>query len=191
MVLWVYKKLLNMPHNINYNIKESKRARGLRIVVNCDAGVSVVTPKGFDKTLVDDFISQKSCWIKEKIEHFESRKKIELPKDVVQGSYHTCNARAKRMIKGRVEHFNSFYNFKYNRISIKKQSTRWGSCSSKRNLNFNYKLLFLSQELADYVVVHELCHLEEMNHSKKFWDLVGKSFPNFKEIRKEMRGISL
>jgi len=180
-----------MSHNINYNIKESKKTKRPRIVVNCDAGVSVVIPKGFNKNLVDSFISEKSRWIKEKIEQFESRKKIELPKDVVQGSYHTCNARAKRMIKERVEHFNSFYNFKYNRISIKKQSTRWGSCSSKRNLNFNYKLLFLSQEMADYVVVHELCHLQEMNHSKKFWDLVAKVFPNFKEIRKEMRGISL
>jgi len=180
-----------MPHNINYNIKESKKTKRLRIVVNCDAGVSVVIPKGFNKNLVDSFISEKSQWIKEKIEHFESRKKIERPKSIVQGSYYTCNARAKRMIKERVEHFNSFYNFKYNRIAIKKQSTRWGSCSGKKNLNFNFKLLFLPQELADYVVVHELCHLQEMNHSKKFWDLVAKVFPNFKEIRKEMRGISL
>ncbi len=180
-----------MSHNISYNIKESRQARSVRVVVNCDANVSIVTPKGFDKNLIDVFIAQKEEWIKEKIEYFKSRKKIELRKDVMQGNYNTCKARAKKMIKERVEYYNSFYNFKYNRISVKKQSTKWGSCSGKKNLNFNYKLLFLPQEMADYVVVHELCHLREMNHSKKFWDLVAKVFPNFKEIRKEMRGISL
>jgi len=180
-----------MPHGISYNIRESKRARGLRVVVNCDADVSIVTPRGFDKNLVDIFITQKEAWIREKIEYFKSRKKIARPKSIVQGSYYTCSARAKKMIKERVEYFNSFYNFEYNRISVKKQSTKWGSCSGKKNLNFNYKLLFLPQEMMDYVVVHELCHLQEMNHSKKFWDLVAKVFPNFKEIRKEMRGIRL
>ena len=180
-----------MSHGISYNIRESKRAKRVRLVVSCDAGVSVVTPKGFDRRLVDNFISEKQAWIKEKIEKFKSRKKIELPKDIVQGNYNTCKARAKKMICERVEHYNSFYNFKYNRIAIRRQSTRWGSCSGKKNLNFNYKLLFLPQEMADYVVVHELCHLQEMNHSKRFWDLVAKVFPNFKEIRKEMRGIRL
>ncbi len=180
-----------MPHNISYNIRESKRTKSVRVVVNCKADVSIVTPKGFDRRLVDNFISQKEAWIKEKIEYFKSRKKIVRPDNIVQGSYYTCSARAKKMIVGRVEYYNSFYNLKYNRISVKKQSTKWGSCSRKKNLNFNYKLLFLPQEMADYVVVHELCHLQEMNHSKKFWDLVAKVFPNFKEIRKEMRGISL
>jgi len=180
-----------MPHGISYNIRESKRARGLRVVVNCDADVSIVTPRGFDKNLVDVFITQKEAWIREKIEYFKSRKKIDRPKSIVQGSYYTCSARAKKMIKKRLEYFNSFYNFEYNRISVKKQSTKWGSCSGKKNLNFNYRLLFLPQEMMDYVVVHELCHLQEMNHSKKFWDLVAKVFPNFKEIRKEMRGIRL
>jgi len=60
----------------------------------------------------------------------------------------------------------------YNRISIKSLKTKWGSCSSKKNLNFNYKILFLSEKDRDYLIVHELSHLVHMNHSSKFWDLV-------------------
>ncbi len=89
----------------------------------------------------------------------------------------------------RVEYFNKTYGFEYNKISIKDQKTRWGSCSRRRNLNFNYKIMFLPDELRDYVIVHELCHLGEFNHSKNFWNLVAQTLPNFKEIKKQFKTI--
>ncbi len=89
-------------------------------------------------------------------------------------------------IKERLEFFNNFYGYQYNRISIRNQKSRWGSCSSKKNLNFNYKILFLPPEICDYIVVHELCHLKELNHSRFFWDLVFKTIPDYKEIRKKL-----
>lgn len=94
---------------------------------------------------------------------------------------------ARMLVHSRLEYFNQFYNFKYGTVRIKAQTTRWGSCSSKGNLNFNYKIALLPPHLSDYVVVHELCHLGEFNHSQDFWDLVGKTFPNYWELRAELK----
>ncbi|PIP23438.1 MAG: hypothetical protein COX90_01110 [Candidatus Nealsonbacteria bacterium CG_4_10_14_0_2_um_filter_38_17] len=70
---------------------------------------------------------------------------------------------------------------------MKNQKTRWGSCFKKGNPNFNYKIALLSQRLADYIVVHELCHLGELNHSQKSWNLVAKAVPDYPEIRDELK----
>ena len=95
--------------------------------------------------------------------------------------------RALVLVENRISHFNRAYKFKINRIVIKNQSTRWGSCSSKGNLNFNYKIIYLKPELADYLIVHELCHLGQLNHSKKFWALVSKAIPDYAKINKELK----
>ncbi|MGA2418298.1 MAG: M48 family metallopeptidase [Candidatus Staskawiczbacteria bacterium] len=94
---------------------------------------------------------------------------------------------ARRFIENRINYFNGLYNFKINRIAIKNTTTRWGSCSSKKNLNFNYKIIYLRPALADYLIVHELCHLGEFNHSKRFWALVQKTIPDYIKINKELR----
>ena len=87
---------------------------------------------------------------------------------------------AEIYIPARVNYFADKNGFKFNKISIKDLKTRWGSCSSKRNLSFNYKLMHFDKKVIDYVVVHELCHLKELNHSKKFWELVEEIMPNYK-----------
>jgi predicted metal-dependent hydrolase len=95
---------------------------------------------------------------------------------------------ARRLVKERIEVFNKIYGFKFpNRIAIRNTKSRWGSCSKKGNLNFNYRIVFLSPPLADYLVVHEMCHLGEFNHSYKFWDLVALALPDYKKLRKELR----
>ena len=94
---------------------------------------------------------------------------------------------ARGFVLERLAYFNQFYNFKINRVAIKNTSTRWGSCSSKGNLNFNYKIIYLRPELADYLIVHELCHLGEFNHSSKFHALVAKTIPNYASINKELK----
>ena len=94
---------------------------------------------------------------------------------------------ARIFVENRINYFNKLYNFRINKIAIKNTSTRWGSCSSKRNLNFNYKIIYLRPQLADYLIVHELCHLGELNHSKKFWLLVKKTIPDYVRINKELK----
>jgi hypothetical protein len=94
---------------------------------------------------------------------------------------------ARSFVTDRIEYFNQFYGFKINRVAIKNTYRRWGSCSSKGNLNFNYKIIYLKPELADYLIVHELCHLGEFNHSPRFCALVAKTIPNYAIINKELR----
>lgn len=94
---------------------------------------------------------------------------------------------ARRIILEKVEAINQIYQFPYKKIFIKNQRTRWGSCSSLKNLNFNFKIAFLPEAFLNYVIAHELCHLKEMNHSVRFWALVAQTVPNYRAIRRDLR----
>ena len=93
---------------------------------------------------------------------------------------------AKKIVIELIEEINTNNTFLFNRITIRNQKTRWGSCSSKKNLNFNYKIVKLPKNLAKYLVIHELCHLKHMNHSKDYWELVKIYCPDYKNLRKEL-----
>ena len=97
----------------------------------------------------------------------------------------------KEKITQRVQYYSLKMDVTYNRVSVRNQKTRWGSCSSKGNLNFNYRLFYLPEELLDYVVVHELAHRLHMNHSKDFWQEVERYFPDYKECRKQLKEVEL
>lgn len=94
---------------------------------------------------------------------------------------------ARGLVHMKIATLNVHYGFRVGRVSIRDTKSRWGSCSKSGNLNFNYKILFLPPNIADYIIVHELCHLKEFNHSAKFWSLVSEMVPNYKEIRKELK----
>ncbi len=98
---------------------------------------------------------------------------------------------ARKLVTERVLYWNQFYNFTYQRIAIRNQSTRWGSCSSIGNLNFNYKMVFLPPHLVDYIVVHELCHLYHFNHGHEFWELVAKTIPHYAQCVSELKQVNL
>lgn len=118
------------------------------------------------------------------------RRRVKKPK-IKSQNYLKYKKDAEVLVKERLEYFNQFYNFKWGRVAIRNQKTRWGSCSKKGNLNFNYKIALLTPLQADYIIVHELCHLKEFNHSKKFWDLVAQTIPDYKEVRNSLRTNSL
>jgi predicted metal-dependent hydrolase len=98
---------------------------------------------------------------------------------------------ARSLVHERIAFFNVHYKFAFGRITVRNQKTRWGSCSKKGNLNFNYRLVVIPPRLADYVIVHELCHLKEFNHGKAFWKLVAEMFPDHADARAQLRKISL
>lgn len=87
----------------------------------------------------------------------------------------------------KAKQFSELYGVHYNKISIKNQKTMWGSCSRKGNLNFNVKIVLLPEYFQDYIIVHEICHLKEFNHSPRFWALVAQSVPDHKRLRKGLK----
>jgi len=102
-------------------------------------------------------------------------------KDLVQKALGKwLKAKATESLSSQLATLAELHGFHYNRVSIRGQKTRWGSCSSLKNINLNYKLLFLEQPLVDYVLIHELCHTIEMNHSRRFWSLVADCDINYK-----------
>ena len=102
-------------------------------------------------------------------------------------AYQKYKEEARRLVMARLAHFNTVYGFAWGRIAIRNQKSRWGSCSKKGNLNFSYRLALIPSPLADYIILHELCHLGEFNHSRRFWDLVERGMPDWKERRKLLR----
>lgn len=93
------------------------------------------------------------------------------------------------LVTRKIINFNTFYHFNLGRITVRNQRSRWGSCSKRGNLNFNYRLALIPDVLVDYVIVHELCHLVEFNHSKDFWNLVAQTIPNYAQLRKQLHKI--
>jgi len=94
---------------------------------------------------------------------------------------------AARLISGRIDELSSQMGISYQRIVIRGQKTRWGSCSHKKNLSFNWKLIMAPEPVVDYVIIHELTHLKEMNHSKRFWELVARYCPRWREHKKWLK----
>lgn len=169
---------------MEYQWIRSKR-KSMTIQIKAHGQVFVRTPYRVSKRTVEQFLYAHQKWILEKqhqviaaeaqqvhITDEERKQGIEL---------------AKKLIPERVAYFAKHMGVTYGRITIREQKTRWGSCSSKGNLNFNWKLVLFEPELLDYVVVHELAHRIEMNHSASFWAIVESVLPDYKERRKRLR----
>ncbi len=170
---------------MDYIIKKFRNSKSVRLIIKPGGELVVTAPKRISVKFIERFILSKEKWIKEKIEQLKLVP-VKNTKDT-RNKYLEHKEAARKLILERITHFNKFYNFSFKKISIRNQSTRWGSCSRKGNLNFNYKLVLLKPELADYIIVHELCHLKEFNHSKRFWDLVAKTIPEHKRLRKQLK----
>lgn len=174
-----------------YTLKHSARARRLRITVRCDASVVVTVPHFFSQNKVEKFLADKAGWILRKVAYFNKigREGLVIARRGGVVEYKKLKQQARVLVKEKITQINKLYNFSFNRVSIKNHKSRWGSCSKKGNLNFNYKIIHLSIELAEYVVAHELCHLKELNHSPRFWALVAKAVPDYKARRRKLKAV--
>ncbi|NQU83338.1 MAG: M48 family metallopeptidase [Parcubacteria group bacterium] len=175
---------------MSYILKKSWRAKKLRISISKKNGVVVTVPWFCSKRTAEQFLNKKSSWVSKHLNKITNAKKIKpafhIPRRDKR-TYQKHKEEVREFIKNTLEKYNKFYKYSYNRIFIKNQKTRWGSCSEDRNLNFNYRIRYLPLRIAEYIVVHELCHLHELNHSKRFWVLVEKTFEDYREIEKQLR----
>ena len=130
------------------------------------------------------FIKSKKSWIDKHLTKLNEKQKVlDDLQPYTQEEIKQFTAKAKTDIPKRVEFYAEKIGVTYNKITIRCQQTRWGSCSSKGNLNFNCLLVLLPDEVIDSIVVHELCHLKQMNHSARFYAEIDKAFPNYKQCQ--------
>lgn len=179
---------IQMPGIGEVRFEKSRRAKRLIITIRPFKGVRVAVPRRVSFAEAERFVHSKTGWIQK---HLAKMKEAELQqRKLMENSKPIDKAAAKRKLISRLDELAEQYGFRYNRVFIKNQKSRWGSCSAKNNINLNMKLITLPAELMDYVILHELVHTKVKNHSKKFWTeldkLVGDAKGKDRELRRHL-----
>lgn len=180
MLKFVYKGMIKMKiGKYNVEVRRSKR-KSATIKITADMQIVVYVPLYVSDNEIERMVISKSKWIDEHMLKVQStideRSKLE---KITFEQIKELADQAVEYIPKRVKYYAEKENFVYNKITIKNLVSRWGSCSTKGNLNFNCLLMLTPDYVIDYIVVHELCHLREMNHSEKFWAEVEKIMPDY------------
>ena len=167
---------------VSYQIIRSDR-KTIAIQILSDGNVLVRAPKRMRMDDIRRFVDSKAEWIEKHLSNRTSQKQQKFTEEEMKA----LREKARILLTERVQHFAPLIGVTYNQISIRAQHTRWGSCSSKGNLNFNCLLALVPMEVLDYVVVHELCHRKELNHSDRFWNEIAKIMPDYKVRKKWLK----
>lgn len=167
---------------IEYALKTNPRARRLTLAMRPDGRLLLTKPKYASDRIAEEFIFKNAAWVMRKLEMFRQN-----PFRTLDLNFSEHKDGALMSVRKRTEELNGAYGFSYKDLKVRDQKTRWGSCSKKGNLNFNFKIIFLPPRLRDYIIVHELCHLKEFNHSPRFWKLVARTFPDHLSLRKTLK----
>ncbi len=172
---------------IEYTLRRRRGTRRVSISLHPEHGVILSLPWYIPEAAGQDFLKSKAEWIESKMAWLAKHpvNKLAIPK----ADKPRLKRLALQLVRDRLAFFNQHYGLSFKKISIRQQKTRWGSCSKSGTISFNIKLAIIDSALADYVVVHELCHVQEMNHSAKFWALVAQTIPDYKERRKKLKSI--
>ena len=174
---------------VEYTHRHVPHARSVRLSIRTGGKMTVSTPVFFPKSRVEKFLIKQADWILDKLKFYQEKSAVSIFPHTHK-DYLLNKSKALKLVREKLAKLNAVYNFKYHKVTIRNQSSRWGSCSRDGNLNFNYKMVYLSEEIAEYVVAHELCHLKEMNHGKDFWYLVSLTIPHWQTLRKQLKNIS-
>lgn len=171
---------------IQVKIIYSKR-RSISVEIKPE-GILVRAPKGMSRRAIYNFLAEKQDWIEKHWKKIQERREIieQLPR-YTEEELKVLVQKAKLVIPPKVEKYASMVGVDYGRITIRKQRSRWGSCSSKGNLNFNCLLMLFPDAVIDSVVVHELCHRKHMNHSAAFYAEVERVFPEYRKCNKWLK----
>ncbi|MCP3688759.1 MAG: M48 family metallopeptidase [Gammaproteobacteria bacterium] len=190
---------------IDYSLRVSSRARYAKLQIKPYTGLEVVIPRGFPKRAVHEFVKQHSDWIRQQLQKHQQRYTIpELPGSIhlainqtttsTDGFDFSSNSyqhnlkmlrswlrnRAWELLPPMLEALSVKHGLSYKKLSIRSQKTRWGSCSSNATISLNDQLLFVPEQTAGYLMIHELCHTRHMNHSAWFWSLVEDFCPDYR-----------
>ena len=170
-------------------LERSKRARRLNISLKPFTGVRIAVPYGLSFESAKKMAFSKTTWIKR---HLDKVKEIEKRQAAISNDLPEIDrSLARKKLTYRLNELSRRYGFTYNRVFIRNQKTRWGSCSAKNNISLNMKLLRLPQELIDYVILHELVHTREKNHSKVFWAELNKFVGDARALKSRLMEYSL
>lgn len=175
-------------HPFSYKIIYSAR-KTLAIQITADGAVCVRAPRTIAPSVIDSFLAEKESWI---LKHLQ-KKKEEKENGYFQNRILSDSDRrryrqiARDIFTQKTAYYANLLGVTYGRISIREQKTRWGSCSSDGNLNFNWRLIFAPEDVLDYIVVHELAHRKEMNHSAEFYKIVAQILPDYKKQQRWLR----
>lgn len=171
-------------------IRSARRTIGLE--VGPSGKVVLRAPRKVPYRMLQSFLEERKDWIIEKHQLMEQIRREEAEReskdyelDPEKKNSYRCQA--GKVLAARAAYYAEQMGVDYGRITVKETKTRWGSCSTKGNLNFHWKLILMPQEILDYVVVHELAHRREMNHSERFWKIVRGILPDYEERRKWLK----
>ena len=176
-------------HTLPATIIKSNR-KSVGITIKAGGKIIIRAPRFMSNHLILSFVEEKANWI---IKTYEKQLKVQPTAISEEKSPQTLALEkryrdaAKDYIPKRVEYYHQFTGGSYQKITIRDQKTRWGSCSGTGTLSFSFRLMLAPPRVLDYVVVHELCHLTHMNHSKEFWNMVENILPDYKEHRKWLK----
>lgn len=185
MMIRIRKKALSM---YPYDLIRSKR-KSLSIEIRPDLSILVRAPQRASKKLIEDFVKSRHTWLEKNLKLMEDKLNfLNLADDyLTEAEIQSLKNQAKVDLLARIEKWAPIVGVSYNQVRIKAQKTRWGSCSTKGNLNFNCLLMLAPESVRDYVVIHELCHMLEMNHSPSFWSHVERVMPDYRIEKKWLK----
>ena len=169
-------------------LERSSRAKHMSLSIRPFRGARVAVPRGVSFAAAEKFAQSKMNWMKK---HLEKMASVEKQAEVLKESHLIDRDKAKKCLVERLDELCKRNGLEYNRVFVKNQKTRWGSCSDKNNINLNANLVRLPDELIDYVIFHELVHTRVKDHSHRFWEELSKFVENPKSLDKKLREYTL
>ncbi|MGF7118050.1 M48 family metallopeptidase [Methanobacterium oryzae] len=165
--------------NIKYRVVK-RNVKYWRLEIK-EENLFLIAPKGYKNH--EEILEKHKGWIYKKFKAIEIKKKEAELKKI---NLNVDEEKFKDLIHKLVNEYSIELNTSVNRVYFKKMKSRWGSCSSRKNVSINILLKYMPQNLIEYVVFHEIAHLVELNHSKRFWSLISSKFPDYKDLEKEL-----
>jgi predicted metal-dependent hydrolase len=167
------------------SFERSDRAKRMNISVKPFRGIRVAVPNGVSFEAAINFANSRKRWIRNHLDKMNSLEREY--EDFIKNADDIDRGAAKKKLVGRLNELCNRHGFTYNRVFLKNQKTRWGSCSEKNNINLNIKLVRLPDEMIDYVLMHELVHTRIKNHTSEFWQALERLVGDAKAKSKKLR----